>query len=250
MSETPFHLNGKTILVTGASSGIGKQVAISASKMGARIILTGRNSEALNDTLSQLSGNDHLIIQADLIKQNEREGLVQTIPSLDGLVYCAGVVKPFPIKFIDQLKIDETLNINYEVPVLLMAGILQKKKLNRDASLVFLSSIAGQHPYKGGSIYSGSKAAIESFVKVLGMELSSQGIRANSLSPAMVKTPMYDKAASEISPEEMEKHVSTYPLGAGLPEDVANAAVFLLSPASRWITGINITLDGGYLLRS
>jgi NAD(P)-dependent dehydrogenase (short-subunit alcohol dehydrogenase family) len=125
---------------------------------------------------------------------------------------------------------------------------LKNKKLNKNASLVFLSSISGQHPHKGGTLYAGSKAAIESFAKVLSLELYPQGIRANCISPAMVKTPMFDQAADEMSKEEMEKHIGKYPLGVGLPEDVANAAIFLLSPAARWITGINITLDGGFLL--
>jgi NAD(P)-dependent dehydrogenase (short-subunit alcohol dehydrogenase family) len=248
MTETPFHLNGKNILVTGASSGIGRQVAISAAKMGANIILSGRNEAELKKTLAELPGDTHFTIPADLLQQIDREKLAKEIPFLDGLVHCAGTVQPFPIKFLDQAKLDATLNINYEAPVLMMAAILKQKKLNRDASLVFLSSISGQHPHKGGTLYGGSKAAIESFMKVLALELYPQGIRANCISPAMVKTPMYDKAANEMSHEEMEKHVGKYPLGAGLPEDVANSVIFLLSPASRWVTGINLILDGGYLL--
>lgn len=248
MTETPFHLNGKTILVTGASSGIGRQVAISAAKMGAKIILSGRNENELKETCDKLPKNDHTIILADLLVQSDRENLAKEMPAADGIVHCAGIVKPFPVKFIDQAKLDETLNINYEAPVLMMAAILKQKKINRNASLVFLSSISGQHPHKGGTMYAGSKAAIEAFVKVLALELYPQGIRANCISPAMVKTPMYDKAANEMSHEEMEKHVGKYPLGAGLPEDVANSVIFLLSPASRWVTGINLILDGGYLL--
>jgi len=250
MSATPFHLHGKNILVTGASSGIGRQVAISAAKMGASIILSGRNETELKKTLNELPGDSHIIIPADLLQQIDREKLANEIPFIDGLVHCAGTVRPFPIKFLDQGKLDETLNINYEAPVLMMAAILKQKKINRNASLVFLSSISGQHPHKGGTLYAGSKAAIESFMKVLALELYPQGIRANCISPAMVKTPMYDKAAEEMSHEEMEKHVSKYPLGAGLPEDVANSVIFLLSPASRWVTGINLILDGGYLLGS
>lgn len=250
MTSTPFHLTGKTILVTGASSGIGRQVAISAASMGANLVLSGRNEAELKKTLSALPGNTHLSITADLLEQIDREKLAREIPHLDGLVHCSGVVKPFPVKFLDQAKLDETLNINYEAPVLMMAAILKQKKINRDASLVFLSSISGQHPHKGGTLYGGSKAALESFMKVLALELYPQGVRANCISPAMVKTPMYDEAAEKMSHEEMEKHVSKYPLGAGLPEDVANAAIYLLSPASRWVTGINLTLDGGYLLGS
>ncbi len=248
MAQTPFHLDGKTILVTGASSGIGRQICISAANMGATLVLTGRNEQELKTTLSELPGNTHTLITADLLQQTEREKLSKEMPMVDGIVNCAGIVTPFPVRFLDQGKLDQTLNINYEAPVLMMAAILKQKKINRNASLVFLSSISGQHPHKGGAAYAGSKAAIEAFVKVLALELYPQGIRANYISPAMVKTPMYDKAAEEMSHEEMDKHVSKYPLGAGLPEDVANAAIYLLSPASKWVTGINLILDGGYLL--
>ena len=248
MSQTPFHLHDKKILVTGASSGIGRQVCISASAMGAQVILNGRNILQLEETFAHLKGTGHRIISADLLQQHEREKLAMEISTLDGLVHCAGTVKPFPIKFLDQQKIDGTLNLNFETPVLMMAALLKQKKINKDASLVFLSSISGQHPHKGGATYGGSKAALESFVKVLALELYAQGVRANCISPGMVKTPMYDQAATEMSNEEMDKHVARYPLGVGFPEDVANAAIFLLSSASRWITGINITLDGGFLL--
>ena len=248
MNTTPFHLHHKKILVTGASSGIGRQVAVSASEMGAQLILSGRNISELKKTQEKLSGDEHEIICCDILQQSERERLSKEISAIDGLVHCAGIVKPFPIKFLDQKKLDETLNLNYEAPVLMMSALLKEKKINSNSSLVFLSSISGQHPHKGGATYAGSKAALESFVKVLALELYANGVRANCISPAMVKTPMYDKAAADMSKEEMDKHVALYPLGVGYPDDVANAAVFLLSSASRWITGINIILDGGFLL--
>lgn len=245
---TAFHLNNKTILITGASSGIGQQTAINISQMGGIVILTGRNLENLNKTLSLLKGENHQIISADLLVEAERNQLIEKLPMLDGIVHSAGTVNPFPIKFIDQIKINETLNINYEIHVLLMAGIMRKKKLNAKASIVFLSSISGQHPHKGGALYASSKAAIEAFSKVVALELYPQGIRSNCISPAMVKTPMYEIAEKGMSKESMDEHVKQYPLGIGYPEDIANSIVFLLSDASRWITGINITLDGGFLL--
>jgi NAD(P)-dependent dehydrogenase (short-subunit alcohol dehydrogenase family) len=247
---TPFHLHNKTILVTGASSGIGKQVAISIAQMGATVILTGRNKERLNTTLSLLDKGNHKIISADLLNIKEREFLIEEIPQLDGIVNSAGVVKPFPIKFISQEKIDETLNINYEIPLLLMSGITKNKKLNKNASVVFLSSISGQHPHKGGVLYASSKAAIEALSKVFALENYHLGIRSNCISPAMVKTEMYAEAEKGMSKESMDEHVNQYPLGVGSPEDVANTVVFLLSEASKWVTGINITLDGGFLLEA
>jgi NAD(P)-dependent dehydrogenase (short-subunit alcohol dehydrogenase family) len=246
---TAFHLNDKTILVTGASSGIGMQTAISISKMGGKLILTGRNKENLKTTLSQLNGEGHKLIVADLLKEDERNKLIEELPMVDGIVHSAGTVNPFPIKFIDQEKLNETMNINYEIPVLLMAGVMRKKKINPKASIVFLSSVSGQHPHKGGSLYASSKAALEAFSKALALEVYLQGIRSNCVSPAMVKTAMYDVAEKGMSKEIMDEHISQYPLGVGYPEDVANAIIFLLSDASRWITGINITLDGGFILQ-
>lgn len=248
MSTTPFHLHGKTILVTGASSGIGRQIAVSISRMGGQLVLSGRNSDELQQTQTLLTGSGHTIIAADLLNENERKILLESMPQLDGFVHCAGVVHPFPIKFLDQKKMDETMKINYEAPVLLTGGLMKQKKFNKNASLVFMSSISGQHPHKGGALYGSSKAAVETFAKVVALEGYPQGIRCNVLSPGMVVTPMYKQAEQEMSKEEMDKHVARYPLGAGQPEDVANAAVFFLSDASRWITGVNLTLDGGFLL--
>ncbi|TND09670.1 MAG: short-chain dehydrogenase/reductase sdr [Bacteroidetes bacterium] len=246
--QTPFHLDKRIILVTGASSGIGRQVAISASKMGARLVLHGRNQEKLQETLGMLEGDNHQLISSNLLTEEGRNALVAQAPAIDGLVHCAGVVHPYPIRFLDQKKIDETLNINFEAPVLMTGALVKNKKISKNASLVFLSSISGQHPHKGGAMYGSSKAALETFVKVVALELYPQGIRCNCLSPGMVQTPMYEQAEKDMSKEEMDKHVSRYPLGPGLPEDVANAAIFFLSDASRWITGVNLTLDGGFLL--
>jgi NAD(P)-dependent dehydrogenase (short-subunit alcohol dehydrogenase family) len=245
---TPFHLTGKTILVTGASSGIGRQVCISASKMGAIVVLSARNESRLNETFALLEKGDHRIITADITSAADREKLAREIPALDGIVHCSGFVTPFPVKFLTQEKMDETMNLNYEAPVLLIAAFLKAKKISTKASIVLLSSISGQHPHKGGSMYGSSKAALESFAKVLALELYPQGVRVNCISPGMVKTPLYEKAEQDSSKETMDAHVARYPLGPGLPEDVANAAIYLLSPASRWVTGINLVLDGGFLL--
>ena len=247
---TAFHLHNKTILVTGASSGIGRQVAITVCEMGGSVVITGRNKERLEETLSLLKGQGHTAITADLLAEDDLIALAKQLPLLDGVVNCAGTVSSFPIKFISGKKTDEVFDINYKVQVTLMAQITRLKKLNTGASVVFMSSISAQHPHRGGALYSGSKAAIEAFSKVLALEFVHLKIRSNCLAPAMVKTPMYERAEEQITKEQMDAHVSKYPLEAGLPEDVANAAVFLLSPASRWITGVTITMDGGFLLGS
>lgn len=243
-----FQLNNKTILVTGASSGIGKQIAISANQMGAHVIITGRNSERLTETYSLLKGQKNSQIIADLMNPEELNNLVEQLPELNGVVHCAGIVKPYPIKFINEEKIRETFDVNYNIQLLLMAQIARKKKLAKNASIVFSSSISSSHPHKGGALYSGSKAALESFSKVIVLEMSHLKIRSNCIASAMVKTPMYDYAQAQGTKEQMDEHVNKYPLGVGLPEDVANAAIFLLSNASRWMTGQTITLDGGFLL--
>ncbi|MCA6362793.1 MAG: SDR family oxidoreductase [Bacteroidetes bacterium] len=247
MSSSPFQLTGKTILVTGASSGIGRQVCISAAAFGARVMLSGRNEARLHETLQQLDGTNHQLFAADLTQADDRDTLIKQLPALDGFVHSAGIVKAFPTRFIDQSKLTE-MEVNFEAPALLTAGLMRQKKLNRGASLVYLSSISGQHPPKGGAMYGASKAALESYVKVLARETAAQQIRANCISPGMVKTPLYDQVEEEYSKPELDKHMARYPLGVGYPEDVANAAIYLLSPASRWVTGINIILDGGFLL--
>ncbi len=245
---TPFQLNNKTILITGASSGIGKQAAISISEIGANVVITGRNQKRLDETFQLLKGKNNLQFSADLLVQEELQKLVEQLPQLDGVFNCAGIVKPFPIKFISTEVLDEVFKINFNAQALLMAQLTRQKKINKNASIVFSSSIAAAHPYKGGALYSSSKAALETYSKVIGLEFSNLGIRSNCIASAMVKTPMFDTAEHQGTKERMDEHIKKYPLGVGLPSDVTNAAIFLLSDASRWMTGQTITLDGGFLL--
>ena len=248
MNNTPFHLFNKTIFITGASSGIGRQIAISASKMGAKVVVTGRNVKRLEETLSLLSGDGHILIKADLTVSDDLENLVQQLPQLDGVVMNAGIVKAYPIKYLNQKKIDETMGVNYNSVVLLFAKLANQRKLNQQGSVVFISSISSSFPPKGGSMYSCSKAALETFSKVVALEFQHLKIRSNTVSPGMVITPLYSDVENTVTKESMDSHIATYPLGVGYPEDVANSVIFLLSDASRWITGTNIILDGGCLL--
>ena len=244
--STPFHLNGKTILITGATSGIGSQIAVQICQMGGEVVLSGRNEEKLKELSAKCK--DAKIVVADISTQDGRNALADGVPAINGLVNCVGTVHPFPVRFLDQQKMDQTLNVNFEAPVLMTSALLKSKKIQAESSLVYLSSISSHRPQRGAAMYGASKAAIESFVKVLAQELHTSKIRVNSVAPAMVKTPMYDRAEEMVSKEEMDNHIAKYLLGVGYPEDVANAVVFLLSPASRWITGINLILDGGVLL--
>ncbi len=240
-----FDLSGKTILITGASSGIGKQAAITISNFGANVIISGRNHEKLQETFKNLTEGEHLSIAAELTNPKEIENLVDKTPELNGIVHCAGITSHLPAKFIRQQDIDEMFNINYNVPVLLSSQLLKKKKILQNSSIVFLSSIATKYPYFGGALYSSTKSAIESYSRVLAMELASKKIRSNCLSPSFVQTPMVEDAGKTISKEVLDKFEKMMPLGFGEPEDVANAIVFFLADASKWITGTNLVLGGG-----
>jgi len=244
-----MNLNGKHILVTGASSGIGRQVAIEAALLGATLTITGRNEAELENTHTQLKGKNHTLVKADLTKADEIKKLNTALPALDGIVHCAGIVKPVPVKFINQQQIDEVFAINFTSVVLLNAQLLQQKKINNNASLVLISTISSLHPYFGGGIYIASKSALEGYGKTLALELASKKIRVNILQPALVKTAIYQSTIeSAFSQEEMKKYESQYPLGIGETQDVADAVCYLLSEKSKWITGTCIPMDGGLTL--
>ena len=245
-----FLLTDKIILITGASSGIGKATAILASQMGAHVIIHGRNLEKLQHTFSQLKPSDkHQIIQADLSNADELLDFVKKCPSLDGVVHCAGIVKPVPAKFIQPNHIEEIFSIKYIELVLINPYLQKQKKINNDASIVLISTISTQHSYFGGALYISSKGALEAYARSLGLEVVSKRIRVNTLSPAMVHTEIYENTLkSTLNEEHAKKYASTYPLGIGEPKDVANSIVFLLSNASKWITGTVIKMDGGLTL--
>jgi NAD(P)-dependent dehydrogenase (short-subunit alcohol dehydrogenase family) len=243
MMNNPFTLTGKRILITGASSGIGAQTAISVAAMGATVIITGRNKNNLQETFSKLKGEGHQQIIANLC--TETELIINNCGLLDGIVNCAGVTKHVPIKFLDQKNFDYLFNINYTAPVYLINHLFKTKKINPAASIVFISSLASKFPFKGGTYYSGAKAAIDNFSKTIAIEFASQKIRSNTINPGMVKTPLLDGAEETISKEAMEAHERAYPLGFGDTHDIANACIFLLSDASKWITGTNLIMDGG-----
>lgn len=242
-------LKGKHILITGASSGIGQATAILCDRLGASVTITGRNENALKETLQQLKHHPKLIV-ADLTVQEHITGLVSKCEPIDGLVNCAGIVKPLPIKYIRQKNITEMFDANFSSAVLLCSELSALKKLNEKASVVFISSVSADHPYIGGSLYSASKAALEAFCRSFAIEHATKKIRANVIAPALVKTKIFTETELASSEEEMQKYESQYPLGFGEPEDVANCIAFLLSPASKWITGTTINMDGGLLLSS
>jgi predicted outer membrane repeat protein len=243
--QLSFSLTGKTILVTGATSGIGREAAIAISRLGGILIITGRDNQGLEETLSKLSGQNHLKFVADLTKIDEIVSLADNLPEIDGVVNSAGITTHLPSKFITRDDITSIFRINYEAPVLLTARILKKKKLRNNASVIFLSSIATKYPYYGGALYSGTKAALEAYSRTLALELAPKGIRSNCISPSFVKTPMVEGASETISTEVLEKFEKMMPLGFGETSDVANAIIYLISDASKWVTGSNMVMGGG-----
>src|ERR1035437_1402439 len=245
----PFSLVGKTILITGASSGIGRATAIICSQMGAVIILTGRNETRLSATYSMLEGYDHQQICADLTIHDELDKLIEQIPKLDGIVSVAGTAKPLVLQQTDNEDVNEIMQINTFVPIHLTRLVLQHKKLNKGASLIYISSINGNNcAYIGSSIYAASKSALTGFMKGVALELAPRGIRANCINPGMIDTDLLK--TSSIGQDELEKDRLKYPLKRyGKPEEIAYAAVYLLSDATQWITGSSLLIDGGYTLQ-
>lgn len=245
--ESLHSVKNKVILVTGASSGIGKEIALQLDKENSSVIITGRNKERLYETRDKLSyrfGTPAETYVCDLSKEEEIQKLVDSLPQLDGVVFCAGVVDYVPIKFLNLEKIKDTFDVNFISQVLLTQQLMKKKKLKSNSSLVYISSISSKLGIIGTSMYASSKSALNSFVKVAATELASQSIRANSICPGVVVTPMGEKALE--SGADIEKD---YPLGLGTPLDVANLCLYLLSDSSRWQTGTEIILDGGLTLK-
>ena len=245
----PFSLEGKTVLVTGASSGIGRATAIECSKMGATVVVTGRNEARLQETVSMMEGTTHQIIVADLASDEGVQGLVDACPKLDGLVNNAGYTHTMLTNFINREALSQQLEVNTIAPILLFQRLLKAKKLSKGSSVVFTSSISGLCCAELGNVlYSTSKSAINGFVKNAALDLASRNIRINAVAPGMVDTHILD--AGTISEEQLEAERQRYPMKRfGKPEEVAYAIIYLLSDASSFTTGTTLILDGGVTLQ-
>ena len=242
-----FNLKNKTILITGASSGIGRACAVEISQMGANCILVGRNLAELQKT-KELCLNHTTIILADLTNDTEIKKIITEVYQINGIVHSAGIISPKPIKFLKTENIREIFEINFNAPVLLTSALLQGNKIANESSIVFLSSISSKFPYFGGAVYVSSKAALEAFSKTLAIEVSQRKIRSNVLQPGLVETQMLDKTKQAAGDKNFAIYENKYPLGFGKPEDVANAVCFLLSNEAKWITGSELKMDGGLLI--
>ena len=245
VSYNPFSLDGKTILVTGASSGIGQETAIQCSKMGARVVITARNEERLKETFDSLEGDEHLLFLAELTNQSQVESLVSQLPTLHGVVLCAGKGMTLPVPFCTREKYDDIFNVNFFAPIELLRLLVKKKKLAQDSSVVFVSSIGGVESFSlGNGVYGASKAALNSTMRFCARELATKKIRVNCVNPGMVNTKLIQGGI--ITEEQHKLDMEKYPLKRyGEPEDIAYGIVYLLSNASSWVTGHSLIIDGG-----
>lgn len=240
----PFTLEGKNILVTGASAGIGRGIAISCSRMGACVYAIGRNADRLNETICQMEGTGHKAVICDLTSRQDVAAFVSELPKLDGVVHCAGIGQRIPCKQLTETDVDNLMDINFKAPVLLQTELLTQKRLNKGASVIFIASIASWSPSTGNAVYSASKGALISYAKCLGLELAPRQIRVNCISPAMVWTELATNDGMSI--EELKVDEERYLLKRyGQPEDIAHLAIYMLSDASAWMTNSNVEITGG-----
>jgi len=251
MNKNLFDLKNKNIIITGASSGIGGQCAITFAQLGANIILVARNKERLEQTFKKLKKRNHLFFVQDITEYDKLEEIVNTsvekIGKISGFVHSAGVDKLLPLKLVEPDIYKEMFSVNVISGFELARIISKKKYVNKEgASFVFISSIMGILGQTGKIPYCSSKGAVVSGAKAMALELVSKNIRVNSILPAVVETEMSKHVLGNLSEESREEILNMHPLGLGKPDDIAYACAFLLSDASRWITGSNLIVDGGY----
>ncbi|KND60772.1 Oxidoreductase, short chain dehydrogenase/reductase family [Candidatus Burkholderia verschuerenii] len=241
--DDPFSLKDKRILVTGASSGIGREVAIMCAQMGAQLVLTGRDVARLDATAGELHGDCHSLVAADLSDADGIDRVVAEAGVVDGVVHAAGISRLAPFRMISKSHVDEIFDSNTYAPLLLTKGLLSKKKIAQNGSILFISAVASHIGPLASTAYSSSKAALLGAMRSLALEVAKQGIRANCIVPGYVRTPMLDGLGG--ADGNLAEHIALAPLGLGEPQDVAAAAVFYLADASRWITRNYFIVDAG-----
>lgn len=246
-------LTGRRVLVTGASTGIGRAVAVLLARLGARIAANGRDAERLAATLAALPGEGHAAVPFDLGDSDSVpawvKGLTEDGGPFDGLAHCAGMQANKPVRGIDRAFFDQILHANLLSALALARGFRQKGCHGPQAALVLVSSVAAEIGQPGNVVYSASKGGLVSATRGLAMEFLRDGIRVNCVEPAMVETEMMERFRRTTTQEQFDAIRAAHPMGFGRPDDVASAIAFLLSDASRWINGTTLPVDGGYLAR-
>lgn len=245
VSSNPFSLEGRQILVTGASSGIGEAAAQLCANMGARVTACGRNQERLDKVVGGLAGSGHQAFAGDLTDPAARQALVEAVPALDGCVFSAGTAALAPARMLSQRHLDAMFSVNYDAPVLLTQALLAKRKIAPAASLVYVTSIAQHVTPNASAAYAGAKAALTASVRIIALEGAKHGIRANCVSPGYVATPMLAGLQDVMNPEQL---AATAPLGMIEPDEIAAGIVYLLAPASRWVSRTTLLIDSGQTL--
>jgi len=243
----PFSLQDKNILVTGASSGIGKAIAVECSRMGANLFITARREDMLAVTLAEMEGDGNHMIPADLTDEESVGKMVKELPRLDGVVHCAGIGDRTLCRMIREKDIERVMSVNFSAPVLLQRSLLKSKLMNNGSSIVFIASRAPFAPTVGNGLYGASKGALIAFARVLALELAPKEIRVNSINPAMVWTDLIQRD-SEIMNVDYHEKEKKYPLGRyGKPSDIAYLVLYMLSDCSQWMTGSSVDITGGVI---
>ena len=253
MKDNPFSLQGKTVVITGASSGIGRECAFQCSRMGAKIVALGRNEQRLNDLTNSLEGEGHKMWTFDLTNLDDINNLVNDIHDnygkIDGFVHSAGVEKTAPSKLLSPSDYENLLRINTISAFEFIRQLCQVKYFNHGGSVILIASITALIARNGLTAYSASKGALISGARTLALEYAKRRIRVNTISPGTIKTPLMEQYLSTLSESDREKRLAGFPLGIGNPSDIAHACVYLLSDASQWMTGQNLIIDGGYTIK-
>jgi len=243
-------LTGRLVLVTGASSGIGREAAIFLSGCNARLVLAARNRERLEQTASLLEGTGHRVESIDLASTDEIPAWIKRLSEetgpLHGVVHCAGAHSAYPLRVLTTEKLESVMRINVSAALMLAKGFRQKGCSTAGSAMVLVSSVAGLVGEPGIAAYATSKAALIGLSRALAMELAGQGIRVNCIAPGFVQTEMGDRLREALTPEQFLALEAKHPLGLGTARDVAHGIGFLLAETSRWITGTTLVIDGGY----
>ena len=249
MITIPFSLEEKIILITGAASGIGKATAILCAQMGADVILVDLNEQGLKQTAEEIGKESTVIHTLNLTDEKQLEKMISSLPKLDGVVSNAGIVYSLLAKFNEPKDTERIFNINTFSHINLVQSLVKQKKLNKNASIVFTSSMSGVYcGIAGGSLYGATKSALAGYSKALALELAPRGIRVNTVHPGMIQTPLTENTS--LSHDILDEDAKNYPLGRyGKPKEVAAAMVYLLSDATVWMTGTQLLIDGGYSLK-